>query len=105
MKIKKFSEFNEAISGQEIMAGRPRIQGIDGAGPSALGPNYGETSYPNTVNTSHTSVIYSDITSKLYTYEDYQELYNEYLKKNGTPLENKFNKENLERILTFKPQI
>ena len=83
--IKKFNEFNESISGRELI------------GP--VGPNYGDTSLPNkTINTSDTSVIFSEITNKFYSYDEYQEIYNDYLKKGGTPLHG-FNKENLEIIV------
>ena len=105
IKIKTFKKFNEEISGTEMMPGRPRIQGIDSDGANLLGPNYGQMVLPNTINTNKTSVIYSDITSKIYTSDDFEDLYNDYLKVNGTPLDGGFTKDNLEKVLTFKPQI
>jgi hypothetical protein len=43
-------------------------------------------------------VVYSDIFGKAVTYDDYQNLYNDYLKKGGTPLQ-VFNLENLDKVL------
>lgn len=65
----------------------------------SMGPAYGKQEIPNTINKSHTNVILSDIDNKFYTEDDYQYLYNEYLKKGGKPLTG-FSKENLELILT-----
>lgn len=85
--IKKFSEFNESISGTELV------------GP--IGPNYGDTKLKNkTINTGDTGLIFSEITDEIYTQDDYQVIYNEYLKKGGKPLMG-FTKENLELVLSF----
>lgn len=85
--IKKFKEFNESISGRELV------------GP--VGPNYGNTKLKNkTLNIGDTSVIFSEITDKMYTYDDYQNLYQDYLKSGGTPLHG-FDKENLEKVLSY----
>lgn len=85
--IKRFKEFNEAISGTELV------------GP--VGPNYGDTQIKNkTISGNDTSVIYSDLTGEIYTYDDYNSIYQEYLKKGGEPLHG-FNLENLERILSY----
>jgi len=43
-------------------------------------------------------VIYSDLFGKAVTYDDYQNLYNDYLKKGGSPLQG-FNLENLDKVL------
>jgi hypothetical protein len=45
-----------------------------------------------------TDVIFSDLFGKAVTYDDYQNLYNDYLKKGGTPLQG-FNLENLDKVL------
>ena len=87
MKIKSFSQFNEAISGTELV------------GP--VGPAYGETRLQNkTISSHHTTVFSSDIDNKFYTEDEFNELYNEYLKRGGKPLSG-FNKENLEEMLIF----
>lgn len=100
MKIKNWKEFFEANipKGTQFSAGRSGGTPLP-VGP--MGPNYGSTKLRNnTIDTSHTDVIYSEIDSKIYTYDDYQDLYNEYLKKGGTPLHG-FNQENLTKILSF----
>lgn len=85
--IKKFEEFiNEAISGTELV------------GP--IGPSYGETGLQNkTINSHDTNVIYSDLDDKFYTEDDYNQLYNDYLKNGGKPLTG-FSKENIDTILS-----
>jgi len=64
-----------------------------------MGPAYGDQILRNTINKSHTNVILSDIDNKFYTEEDYNNLYNEWLKSGGKPLSG-FSKENIELILT-----
>lgn len=86
MKIKKFKSFQESISGTELVG--------------HMGPNYGEWVSPNTISSADTEVIHSEITDKIYTKDDYDEVYQEYLKKGGTPLHG-FNKQNLDNILHF----
>lgn len=88
MRIKKFSEFiGEAVSGTELV------------GP--VGPAYGEIRLQNkTIYSHHTNVIYSDLDSKFYTIDEYNNIYGEYLKKGGSPLDG-FSKENIDKILTY----
>lgn len=86
MKIKSFSQFCEAVSGTELV------------GP--VGPAYGETRLQNkNIFSHHTNVIYSDLDDKFYTIDEYNDIYFEYLKKGGRPL-NGFSKENIDKILT-----
>ncbi len=87
MKIKSFKSFiNEEISGTELV------------GP--VGPAYGETRLQNkTISSRHTDVIYSDLDGVIYTIDMYQDLYQDYLKKGGKPLDG-FSKENLDTILS-----
>lgn len=85
--IKNWKEFSEAISGTELV------------GP--VGPAYGDTSLKNkTISNFDTDVIYSDIDDKFYTVDDYNTLYNEYLKLGGSPLHG-FSKENINTILIY----
>lgn len=87
MKIKSFLQFNESISGTELV------------GP--VGPAYGETRLQNkTISSHHTTVLSSDEDGKFYTEDEYNDLYNEYLKRGGKPLSG-FSKENLEEMLIF----
>lgn len=84
--IKKFKQFLEAISGT-----------ID---TMPFGPGFPRQQLGNTITKKDTEVIASDITGELYTYDDFNQLYEDYLKKGRKPLEGGFNKENLEIILT-----
>lgn len=89
MKIKSFSKFiNEEVSGTELV------------GP--IGPAYGETRLQNkTVNFHDTNVILSEIDNRLYTIDEYNTIYSDYLKVGGIPLPDGFNKENLDKVITF----
>jgi len=88
MKIKKFKKFIESISGTELVG--------------HIGPNYGDQIIPNTISKFDTNFIFSDIDSRFYSKNEYDDLYNDYLKSGGDPLTNpSFNKENLELIVNF----
>lgn len=73
------------------------ISGTELIGP--MGPGYGEPKSPNTINFHDTNVIFSDIDSKFYTIDEYNNLYQNHLKKGGEILDG-FNKENIDIILT-----
>jgi hypothetical protein len=87
MKIKKYSQFLEAISGTELVG-------------KHMGPNYPEQDNSPMKKLGMTDVIYSDVFGKMVTYDEYQDLYFDYLKKGGTPLQG-VNKENLDKILSI----
>lgn len=88
MKIKKFKMFNEENSGTELI------------GP--VGPAYGETRLQNkTINFHDTNVIYSNLDDGLYTIDEYNNMYNDYLKSGGKPLSDGFNQENLNIIINY----
>jgi hypothetical protein len=100
MKIKNFKQFNEA----NIPVGTQNAGGRSGgttAPVGPMGPNYPSQELRNTIDQRSTDVIYSEIDSKIYTYDDYQQAYQDYLKKGGKPLQG-FNQENLTTVLTFK---
>ena len=86
MTIKRFEDFiKEEVSGTELV------------GP--VGPAYGETRQQNKNISYHdTNVIYCDLDSKFYTIDDYNAIYQEYLKSGGKPLDG-FSLENIEAIL------
>jgi hypothetical protein len=83
--IKSFSQFiKEEISGTEIPQ---KTKG------SYFGPAYGDAESPNTVNKFHTNVVASNsdnpnsnnpLTSNIFSYEDLEELYHNYLKLGGS---------------------
>lgn len=86
--IRTFRRYCEAISGTELIG--------------HVGPNYGDMIIPTTITKSDTGVIFSDIDSKFYTTDEYDDLYGEYLKKGGSPINDPiFNRENLEEVLAF----
>lgn len=84
MKIKNYKSFLEAISGWELVG--------------HMGPNYGEQENSPMKKAGMTDVLYSDAFDRMVTYDDYQNLYNDYLKKGGSPLQG-FNLENLDKVL------
>jgi len=87
MKIRTFKKFLESISGTELIG--------------SLGPSIGSQKLSNTITNADTKVIASDLTGKIYTYDDYNDLYEDYLKKGGKPLKSGFTQENLDLILSF----
>lgn len=86
MKIRNFKSFCESISGTEMIG--------------SMGPNYGSEQLPITLSKSDTDLVYSEINDKIYTQQDYDDLYHDYLVKGGSPLFG-FNKQNLEEILSY----
>lgn len=89
--IKKYKKFIEAISGTELV-GRH------------MGPNYPTNELPTTLKQKDTDVIYSELFGRIVTYDEYQDLYFNYLKKGGKPLQ-VFTKENLDKVLSYLEQI
>lgn len=86
-KIKNFTQFvKEAISGTFDMA--------------PLGPNMPRQELKLPAGTLQDQIVWLDGYDKFYTRDDFEELYNEYLKVGGTPLF-EFTKQNLEIILQF----
>jgi len=81
--ILKFKEFNEA-------------NGIEWLGP--VGPGWPETKTPNTLSDNDTNIKQCEIDNKLYTYDDYQTIYQEYLKLGNGPL-NGFTLDNLNTVV------
>ena len=84
MKIKRYISFLESISGTELIG--------------HMGPNYGEEENSPLKKAGMTDVLYSHLFDTIVTYDEYQNLYNDYLKKNGSPLQG-FNLENLDKVL------
>jgi hypothetical protein len=85
MKIRNFKSFLEAISGMELPSTKDLV-------------NYGQEDNSPMKKLGISDVVYSDLFGKAVTYDDYQNLYNDYLKKGGTPLQG-FNLENLDKVL------
>jgi len=89
--INNYKKFLEAISGTELVG-------------KHMGPNYPEQESPVSLKGKDTEVIYSELFDKIITYDQYQDLYFNYLKKGGSPLHG-FTKENLEKVLDIKESI
>jgi hypothetical protein len=64
-----------------------------------MGPGYPEQELAVTLSTSDTEVLMG-FDGNMYTYDDYQSLYQDYLKRGGSPLQG-FNKENLNNVLDY----
>lgn len=89
MKIKRFKQFLESISG------------VTDTMP--IGPAYGQQKLfiPN-MSTSKTNILFSNLTNSFYTQEDYDQLYNDYLKNGGDKIMNGvFNLKNLETVISY----
>lgn len=77
--IKKWKEFKEAISGTELVG--------------HVGPAFGNTSIPNTINKHHTNVNLApgvenpnsknDLTSDIFSDDEWEQLLNDFLKAGG----------------------
>lgn len=85
--IKSFKDFNEAISGTELIGN--------------IGPGFPNQKLPNTISQKDTDVIFCDIDSKVYDIYEFQDLYNNYMKSGGNERLDTFSKENLEKIVIF----
>lgn len=87
MKIKKFKEF-ESISGWELV------------GQHVMGPNYPEQELAVTLSSSDTMTLMAN-NGNFYTQDDYESIFNEYLKKGGKENLREFNKKNLEQVIQY----
>ena len=85
MKIRNWKEFKESISGWELVG-------------QHMGPGYPEQELPVTLTQADTQILMGK-DGEFYTYDDYQDLYQSYLKDGGSPLEG-FTQENLDIILS-----
>ena len=84
--IFNFKQFKEAVSGTELVGNH-------------MGPGYPQqVNKANTLTSTSTDALICNIDDKIYTYDDYQSKYHEYLKIGGTPL-NGFNQSNLDHII------
>lgn len=84
-KIKKYNKFIEENVGYGIVG--------------QVGVGYGETGLQNkTVNSHDTNEIFCEFDSKFYNIDDYNNIYQEYLKKGEKPLDG-FSLDNIITIL------
>jgi hypothetical protein len=86
MKIKRFKQF-EAISGWELV------------GPG-FGPGSPRQELAVTLSSSDTNTLMG-FDGNFYTYDDYQSLYNDYMKSGGRENLSEFTESNLNLVLQF----
>lgn len=86
--IKKFNDFvSEGLSGTEMIG--------------SYGAAYGDTKLKNkTLSHLDTDILLCQLDDKFYTRDEYNDVYQEYLKQSGKPLIG-FNMENLDIIVDF----
>jgi hypothetical protein len=82
--IKSWKAFTEASGTEDL---------------GSLGPASHRTQQPITLDRGDTEVVYTELTGVIYTFDQYDQMYNDYLKIGGSPLFG-FNKGNLETVLT-----
>lgn len=87
MKIKNFYKFIESISGTLYQVN---------------GPGMPRQELRNTISSSDTDVVFDEKTDKIYSKDEYDDLYQVYLTKGGKPLTDGFNKKNLELVLNIE---
>ena len=86
--IKRFDDFINEVNGTELVG-------------KEMGSGFGTTELGNnTISPGETSVLYSDLDGNFYTMDEYNQMYQDYLKAGGGPL-NGFSKENLDTIVSF----
>lgn len=78
--------FEESISGWELIG-------------QHMGPGYPEQEIPNTISQTSTQILLG-CDDEFYTYDDYQTLYQSYLKDGHGILQGGFNKKNLDTIIS-----
>lgn len=81
--IKKWREFNEASGTEELIS---------------LGPASNRTQQQITLDRGDTEMVYTELTDKVYSFDEYEQLYNDFLKVGGRPLFG-FNRTNLDEVI------
>lgn len=85
--IKRWDKFSESISGWELVG-------------NSMGPGYPKQQLYVSLSTSDTQVL-SGVDGKLYTWDDFRDLWNEYVKLGGKENLSDFTKQNLDKVITF----
>jgi len=84
MNILRYQAFTESISGTEMIG--------------SMGPNYGHPVLGTPPSITDVTVLQSEVDGRMYTREEYDEVYRRYLAGGGEPLTG-YTKANLDRIL------
>ena len=82
--ILNYSEFSESISGTEMIG--------------SMGPNYGEPALGMPIPSGDVTLLFCSVDDKMYTKEEYDELYKKYLSGGGEPLYG-YSKANLDKVV------
>ena len=85
--IKRWDKFSESISGWELIGNN-------------MGPGYPKQQLYVPLSTSDTQVLYG-VDGKLYTWDDFRDLWNEYVKLGGKENLSDFTKQNLDKVITL----
>lgn len=85
--IMKWVDFKESISGWELVG-------------KHMGPGYPEQELHVPLSRSSTEVISGD-DGNFYTWDDYRDLWNEYLKRGGKENISDFTRDNLNKVIGF----
>ena len=105
-KMKYLKTFEEAIG----VGGPAGISGGGGVGVPEIsfGPAYGRSRYPFAGSKQDTKLSHNrkrnknsnnPLTDDIYTADDYNQLYQDYLKRGGKPLPGGYSQENLDKVL------
>jgi len=82
--ILSYRKFNESISGTEMIG--------------SMGPNYGVPVLGTPIPSNDVTLMFSIVDDKMYTKEEYDELYKKYLSRGGEPLHG-YSKANLDKVV------
>jgi hypothetical protein len=85
MTILRFHAFKESISGTEMIG--------------SMGPNFGQPILGTPPAITDVTLIRSEVDGKMYTREEYDEVYKKYIAGGGEPLSG-YTTANLDRILS-----
>lgn len=78
------------------------MEAVSGTLAPVNGPGLPRMELRPTISQMDTNVLFDEGSEKFYTEDEYDEIYREYLQKGGTPLMGGLNKENLDKVLSFK---
>ena len=83
-RIKDYKKFVEAVSGTLA---------------NVYGPGLPRPEYRNTISSGDTEVLFDDATDRIYSRDEYDDMYKDYITKGGEPLPDGFNMENLQKVI------
>ncbi len=78
------------------------IESVSGTLAPVYGPGLPRMELRPTISQSDTNIVFDEKSDKIYSEDEYDSLYREYLERGGNPLMGGLNQENLEKVLYFK---